>query len=288
MTQAPAVVPLPVAAVDSLDGRLVTGEAVALDLRPTSFVLRAAGAAIDFVAYFIVLYVGTAALLFSIVDAFALDAAIAAASVGLSVICLVVVPTAFEILTHGRSPGRFAVGARIVLDDGGAIGFRHALIRSLTGYFELFLTFGGMAAVTGLLNEKSKRLGDYVAGTYSQYERVPRIQPPVFDVPAALVPWSQTADVARMPDRLARRIAQFLRQAATLSPLSRERLAAGLAAEASAYVSPVPAVDAETFVVAVAAMRRVRESEALALEARRLELLAPTLTRRPRGFPERG
>ena len=33
------------------DDEVVTGEAVALDLRPASFVLRAAGAIIDFLAY---------------------------------------------------------------------------------------------------------------------------------------------------------------------------------------------------------------------------------------------
>jgi len=34
------------------DAELMTGEAVGLDLRPTGFVLRAAGAIIDFVVYF--------------------------------------------------------------------------------------------------------------------------------------------------------------------------------------------------------------------------------------------
>ena len=39
-------------AADDADDELVTGEAVTLSLRPTNFVLRAAGCAIDYIVYF--------------------------------------------------------------------------------------------------------------------------------------------------------------------------------------------------------------------------------------------
>jgi len=193
-----------------------------------------------------------------------------------------------ETLTQGKSLGRLAVGARIVRDDGGSIGLRHALIRALTGVFEVFFTLGGGAAIVALLNSRSRRLGDLIAGTYSQNERVAKDVRPVYGVPFQLQAWSTTADVARMPDALARRIAQFLSQAGALTVQTRQHLASELANEVAAYVSPLPPSDPELFLAAVAAVRRDRERAALEQEKRGLERLAPALTGMPRGFPDRG
>jgi uncharacterized RDD family membrane protein YckC len=265
---------------------LITGEAVALDLRATNFVLRAAGAIIDWLAYiglFALILIGSSFAFASVMD----DALSAAVTVAALAFCTVVVPTTVETLTQGKSLGKLAVGARIVRDDGGSIGFRHALIRSLLGVLEIMMTAGGIAAMVSLLNDKSKRLGDLIAGTYSQHERVSKAQPPLFGVPLALAEWAKTADVARMPDGLARRIAQFLRQSAGLTPDTRARLSQELAAEASRYVSPVPKENAELFLAAVAAVRRDREYLALHLQRQRLDQLEPVLGGLPHRFPER-
>jgi uncharacterized RDD family membrane protein YckC len=276
------------------DSELMTGEAVALDLRPTGFVLRAAGAAIDVVVYIAAYLVLVLAVLPLIVSTLSLDdAATAAAAILLLVLMLVVAPTAVEVLSHGKSLGRLAVGARIVRDDGGAIGFRHALIRALTGVLELFMTLGGLAAIVALLNGRSKRVGDLLAGTYSQYERVAREVVASRPVPEPLQQWALTADVARLPDRLARRVATFLRQAGDLNPATRARLAHELAQEAGNWVSPLPSLPTgtpfadEMFLAAVGALRRDREATALDLERQRLEQLTPALTGLPHGFPER-
>ncbi|MEQ1736696.1 MAG: RDD family protein, partial [Rhodoglobus sp.] len=219
---------------------LMTGEAVALDLRATSFVLRAAGSAIDLLLY-VGVYVIILIVLFAFAEQLGLDQALmAAVSVSAAVLCLLVIPVAVETASHGKSLGRLAVGARIVRDDGGAIGFRHAFIRGLVGVMELILTFGAIAALVGLLNQRAKRLGDLVAGTYSQYERVARVTRPPYGVPAALVDWSATADVAKLPDALARRVAQFLGAAGGFTPATRDRLARSLASEVAVFVSPVP------------------------------------------------
>lgn len=272
---------------DAVDDELMTGEAVALDLRPTSFVLRGAGAAIDWVVYFglwIVIVVAVTSPVFRVLLPEALVQSVVVAAL---VLCIVVIPTTVELLSQGRSLGKLAVGARIVRDDGGAIGVRHAFIRAMTGVLEIFGTVGGIAALIALLNGKSKRLGDLVAGTYSQHERLSRYTPPVFGVPLELVEWSRTADVARMPDTLARRIAQFLASAGGFSPQSRERASRQLAQEAALYVSPVPQANAELFLAAVAAVRRDREYSALMLERARLEQLRPALDGLPHGFPDR-
>ena len=267
---------------------LITGEAVALDLRPTGFVLRAAGGAIDLIAYWIVFYLLIIVTITVISNLGSMDLnLIPAVIIVLLVLCGMVIPVVVELLSHGRSLGRLAVGARIVRDDGGAIGLRHAALRGMVGFVELFLTLGGFAMLIAIFNPKAKRIGDFLAGTYSQHERIPRYKAPIYGVPMALAEWATTADVARMPDALSRRIAHYLAQARRLSPETRVRLGRQLANEASVYVSPLPVADAELFLAAVASLRRDREFAALQLEKRRLEQLRPVLGGLPHKFPTR-
>ncbi|MGH1523611.1 RDD family protein [Leifsonia sp. L25] len=264
---------------------LVTGEAVTLDVKPASYILRAAGTIIDWLFSMLVML---GLILLLVGTGGGLDQALVRALVILVLVFgTVVLPTGMELLTRGRSLGRLAVGARIVRDDGGAIGFRHAFIRALAGVLEIYLSFGGIAALTGLLNSRSKRLGDLLAGTYSQLERVPQPQPLPLYLPPQLAGWALNADVGRLPDRLSRRIAQFVRQAPQLTAAARYGLSTELAREAAPYVSPLPQVDAEAFLVAVAVLRRQRDAAGLALEAERLQRLEPVLDALPHSFPDR-
>lgn len=279
-------VPGRIATVDPTD-ELVTGEAVALSVRPTSFVLRAAGCVID-TAVAVLAYLAIGVLVFEVLRPDVEEAMINAMAIALLVLCLVGIPTAVETATRGRSLGRLAVGARIVRDDGGAIGFRHAFIRALVGFVEIVATFGSIAAVVGLMNARSRRLGDILAGTFSQHERVRTPVTVDIAVPSELTTWAQTADVARLPDPLARRVAHFIRQSAGMNPASRDRLAASLAEEVAAFVHPVPPASPAAFLLAVAVLRRQRESVALERAAAQLARLGPVLDALPRGFPDRG
>jgi uncharacterized RDD family membrane protein YckC len=274
-------------AYDDADEQVMTGEAVGLDLRPTSYILAAAGAAIDWVVYLAVDVGGILLIVYLLGASGTTDTAVqAAAALATQVVALVVIPVAVETLTRGKSLGRLAVGARIVRDDGGAIGFRHAFIRGLVWILEI-LPFGGIAALVGVFSGKSKRLGDYLAGTYSQYERVAHPSALIFAVPYELQGWARTADVARIPNRLSQRMSQFLRNANQFTAMTRDQLARQLANEAAAYVSPIPPVNAEMFVAAVVALRRDREFAALNLEKERLSHLDAALTGRPYELPER-
>ena len=278
----------PVAAFEPPDtsvDELLTGEAVALDVRPANLILRAAGTIIDAIAYllFFLLIMFIAFVIFGDSDQ-ALTRAVTVAGL---VIAIVITPTVVETATRGRSLGKLAIGARIVRTDGGAISLRHAFIRALTGVLEIFMTIGGLAATVALFTTRSQRLGDLLAGTYSQHERVPRHKDPVLGVPDPLRAWSETVDIARLPDALARRVAQFLRQSDRLTPETRVRLAASLAAEVMPYVAPIPTAPPEPFLQAVAAVRRDREYAALLLEQQRLARLAPVLTGLPHNFPNR-
>ncbi|KAA9111703.1 RDD family protein [Microbacterium rhizomatis] len=272
--------------IDIDQDEVLTGEAVALDVQPVGFFLRALGALIDLLIG-IAVFVVFALVATWLASQGALPPSLfGILSIVMAVIVMVVIPTAVETATHGRSVGKLVVGGRIVRSDGGGTGFRHAFIRALVGVFEIWMTLGAVAALVGAFTPRSQRLGDLLAGTYSERTRVPALPPALPGAPSVLTGWAATADVARLPDRLTRRIAQFVTQAERMQPPARARAAASLAAEAAPFVSPLPAVDPETLLRAVAAVRRDREYRALVLEAQRVDALTAG-TGIPHGFPER-
>lgn len=266
--------PVPaVALVHESAEETLTGEAVALDVQPIGFFLRAVGCLIDFVVGAAVL-IGGAILLTALVTNGALpESAIGIGVISLFVLVMVAIPTVVETLSRGRSLGRLAVGARIVRTDGGAAGFRQALIRALTGVLEIWFTFGAIAAVVGMFTPRAQRLGDLLAGTASERTRTRRLPPPAPGLPPGMEEWAAVADVSRLPDRLAARMAQFVRGADALEPAARARVAASLAESVRPHVSPVPPVDAEMLVRAVSSVRRDREYRALLLENERAAAL---------------
>ncbi|SFR99334.1 Uncharacterized membrane protein YckC, RDD family [Microbacterium sp. cf046] len=266
---------------------ILTGEAVALDVQPVGFFLRGLGTLIDVILGVLVF------ILFALVTSWLVGRSILELNtlpiltVVVLVTVTVVIPTVVETMTRGRSLGKLAVGGRIVRTDGGASGFRQAFIRALVGVFEIWLTVGAVAALVGAFTPRAQRLGDLMAGTYSERTRTPRLPMPAPGVPPSLVAWASIADVARLPDRLSRRVAQFVQNADVMQPPARARLAASLAAETAGHVSPVPPVDGEAFLRAVVAVRRDRELRALQLEEQRVAALTSTASGAPRGFPSR-
>jgi hypothetical protein len=94
-------------------------------------------------------------------------------------------------------------------------------------------------------------------------------------VPPSLAEWAAVADVARMPDRLAARVAQFVRSSPQLEPAARRRLAETIAAEVRPFVAPLPDADADLLLHGVAAVRRDREYRALLAEDARARALLP-------------
>jgi uncharacterized RDD family membrane protein YckC len=265
---------------------VLTGEAVALDVQPTGVLLRAVGALID-VLLSVVLIIATLLIVTGPLAAFLPASTQQMTLIVTLVLVLVVLPTVVETTTRGRSLGRLAVGTRIVRSDGGASGFRQALIRALVGVFETYFTFGVIAVLAGAFTPRSQRLGDLLAGTYSQRTRVAPLPPSLPPVPPALEQWAAVVDVARLPDRLARRLAQFLAQVPRLAPTARERIAVELRDEVSAFVFPMPVADPLTALFGIAAARRDRERRALAAQESRMLALEPILERVPAGFPRR-
>lgn len=246
---------------------------MAIDVQPVGFLLRALGALIDMLLGFAVFALWIFIRIW-LLDAGVLDEATdRIAVISAFVVSFVVLPITIEVALKGRSLGKLAVGGRVVRVDGGAAGFRHAFIRALLGVLEIYMTFGGLAVLTGAFTARSQRLGDLVAGTYSQRVRTPALIAHTPVLPVALTGWAQIADVARMPDRLARRISQFLQSAPRMIPTARARVAHDLVSDASPYVSPMPQAPAEDVLVAITVLRRERERRALESADRRAEKL---------------
>ena len=243
------------------DSVVVTGEAVELDLVPAKLPTRALALALDLAIVGALL---VAALIGTVVAGVEVDDALAITiGVSLAVLAFVVWPTAWETLTRGRSPGKYAFGLRVVSDDGGPVRFRQALVRALAGLFLDFgLVSGVVAIVVSSCSRRAQRVGDLLAGTIVLRERVPRsTRHPVLPTPdPALAGWASTLQLSGLPDDLALAARQFLARAPQLDPGVRRSLGEQLATDVAARVAPAPpaGIAAESYLVAVLAERRSR------------------------------
>jgi uncharacterized RDD family membrane protein YckC len=240
-------------------GDLVTGDAVVLELRVAKTASRGVAKVIDLAVQIACLF-GLSIVLSQI----AVNGA-AADALGLCLTIAVIVgyPVLFETLTHGRSPGKLALGLRIVRDDGGEARFRAALARALVGVFEIWLTVGIVAVIASLISTRGKRLGDMVAGTVAVRERVPARMSAPMPMPPALAGWASTLELSRLPDDLALSARQFMGRAPELAPGVRVSLAYRLASDVARYIAPgpPPGCPPEIYLAAVLAERRRREYE---------------------------
>ncbi|MFF3920144.1 RDD family protein [Streptomyces sp. NPDC001852] len=240
---------------------LVTGEAVALELRPARLPSRALAVLLDLVVAVVAYVVVTIAV---VVTTASLDeAAQVALSIATFLLVLVGGPIAVETLSHGRSLGKLAFGLRVVRDDGGPIRFRHALVRGAVGVVEILLTFGVVACIASLVSARGRRLGDVFAGTLVVRERIPAgragfVPPP----PPWLAGRFAELDLSAVPDGLWLAVRQYLTRMGQLDPQvsvgMAQRLAADLAARTGASVPrDLPAA---AFLAAVVHERQAREA----------------------------
>ncbi|MEV5358286.1 RDD family protein [Streptomyces sp. NPDC052693] len=240
---------------------LVTGEAVALELRPARLPSRALAVLLDLVAAMAVYVAVTIALVAS--TASLDEAAQTALSIASFVLVLVGAPIAVETLSRGRSLGKMACGLRVVRDDGGPIRFRHALVRGLIGVIEILMTFGIVACIASFVSARGRRLGDVFAGTLVVRERIPVTRTGFVPPPP---PWLagrfSQLDLSAVPDGLWLAVRQYLTRMQQLDPQvgwsMAERLASDLAARTGA---PVPqGIPPAAYLAAVVQERQAREA----------------------------
>lgn len=237
----------------------VTGEAVALDLPPASLGARIVSGLIDVLLTLVVL---VAAILVFGIAALQSDGALAhVALIGTLIAVFLVLPTAVETLTRGRSLGKLAMGLRTVRDDAGPITAQHAFVRALIGIVEIYAFSGVPAFFSAMLSTKGKRLGDYAAGTYVVRSRVRlELAPPAL-MPPELTQWARTADMTALPTGLALAVRQYLGRQATLDPRHRHEMGVRLADLVAAHVAPPPppGTPPQAYLAAVIASRRERD-----------------------------
>jgi uncharacterized RDD family membrane protein YckC len=164
-------------------------------------------------------------------------------------------PVGFETLWRGRTPGKAALGLRVVTVEGAPVRFRHAATRAAIGLLELTGTAGAIAVIASLSSARGQRLGDLAAGTLVVRERRSSGPPRAvsFRPPPGLESYVRVLDVSRLERR----------DYATVRDLLRRELPADLRAQLGEQVAaslvgrvqppPPPGLDALTWLRCVAA-----------------------------------
>lgn len=237
---------------------LVTGDAVVLELRPAGFATRAIALVIDMLLQIILLV--ALGMLGSWMSAGLDEAALAALTLGLSILVIVGYPTAFETLSRGRSLGKLALGLRVVGTDGSPERFRQALGRALMSVVEVWMTTGVVALITSLINRDGRRLGDFVAGTTVVEERTGRRRNETITMPPQLAGWAANAELSGLSPETAADARQYVLRYDELAEHTRHDLGIRLADAVAAQVSPPPppGTSPPYFLAAVLAERRRR------------------------------
>jgi uncharacterized RDD family membrane protein YckC len=252
---------------------LVTGDAVVLELPPAGLGTRLFAVIIDVLVHLVLLvaFVWAFGRLVLSLD----DAALAAFGIVSTLGFLVVLPAAVETVTRGRSVGKYALGLRVVRDDGGPVRSRQALARALVGFGEIYLLAGALSAPFVLVTQRCKRLGDMLAGTYVINERTALVSAPMAQMSPELAGWAASADLGQLPGPLSLAARSFLARAESLTPPARAELGARLAADIALHVAPPPppGTNQERFIASVLAERRERDLRRIAGEQQQLRRL---------------
>jgi uncharacterized RDD family membrane protein YckC len=261
----------------SPDQPIVTGEAVALEIRPAGVGSRGTALVIDIAVQIVLLLAWGWAL-----TGFGLSAdtaAVQAIVLTLFVATVLGYPVGFETLWRGRTLGKAAMGLRVVRDDGGPIRFRHAFVRGLVGVVvdRPGVSVGLLALIPMLVTKRSKRIGDLAAGTVVVQERVPSriVAAPV--VAPELAGWAAALDLSGVDDALALQIRHFLARASQLSPRVRDEMGDQLLGRVGELVGPLPPGMAPwTYLQTVIAERSRRETARLVGDREPAPQSAPT------------
>src|SRR4051794_15718211 len=240
--------------------QVITGEAVAIDLRVARVGSRLIGAALDAVPQ-VTLLVLLVALSARIASDEALTAALSLVSY---VLAAVGYPLILETLWGGRTLGKAAMGLRATRDDGSPMRFRQSLVRSLMrAIVDAPLFIPVPAVICSMISDRGKRAGDLLAGTVVLQERIPTSGTDVPFMPPPLAAWASTLDLSRFDDGMALSARQFLGRAHQLSETARESLGARLVAAVQEVVTPPPppGTPGWAYLAAVLAERRRRDEQ---------------------------
>jgi uncharacterized RDD family membrane protein YckC len=256
--------------------RLVSGEAVELEVRVARAGSRVLALMLDILLQLVLLGVVVIATVFALwlaVRGGVFDSGLLQGFIVVDlVLVLVGYPVFWETLLRGRTPGKLAMGLRVVRDDGGPIRFRHALARSLVGLaiewpglmFPVVSWLAGLGVL--MLSPSGKRIGDLVAGTIVIHERTPAAWGWVPAMPPPLTQWAALLDLTGLDDSLALAVRHFLARNREIGEPARTALGQALAREVAACTTPPPppGVPGWAYLAAVLAERHRRATHRLA------------------------
>lgn len=167
-------------------------------------------------------------LIFSVLGAF--GSVLSGVGLGLILLAAFVLEWGYfvicEALMRGQSPGKRALGLRVVRGDGLPIGFGDSVLRNLLRAADFLPTFHALGALMMSLDPQFRRLGDLVAGTLVISERGEPVLPPI-----KISPEPTAAELARLPSRVPLSadeldaVEQFVRRSRELNPLRERELA---------------------------------------------------------------
>ena len=243
---------------------IVTPEAVVLEFETAGMASRMLAALVDSAIQLLV-------LLGILLASFGLaEAGIDAGGLGNAFLYVVLFlllfayPAGFETLWRGRTPGKAALGLRVVTVEGGPIRFRHAAIRAILGLVDKYVFSAVPGVLAVLLTRRNQRLGDLVAGTIVLRERSGARTPQAvaFAAPRGLEAYVAALDVSALDRADYVTIRSFLLRAPTLAPAARDALARQVATPVLArlHTTPPPGLPPEVFLVCVAAAHQHRHA----------------------------
>ena len=93
-------------------------------------------------------------------------------SIAVAVI-LIAYPVSFETLNGGRTPGKAALGIRVIRASGAPVGFWSSMIRNLFRLVDFLPTGYAVGAFAILATDGNQRLGDMAASTMVIRDRIP-------------------------------------------------------------------------------------------------------------------
>lgn len=241
---------------------IVTPEAVLLEFATAGLGSRSLAFLVDLAirgALLLLVFFSTAAG-----GLFLSETVVVVVALGSTFAVVFVYPAVFEALWNGRTPGKAALGLRVVTVEGAPIRFRHAAIRSALGLVDFFLGAGTLAVLSALATRQSQRVGDLAAGTIVIRERQARrdARAVAFAPPIGWEAYTAALDVSGLRGDAAVLVRSFLLRVHELDPAARRARAAELAElVAGAIDVPLhPQTDPEAFLVAVTAAHQARHA----------------------------
>jgi uncharacterized RDD family membrane protein YckC len=185
----------------------------------------------------------------------------------------------FEAWYGGRTPGKAALGLRVVTVEGAPVAVRHAAIRGMFRLVDFYLTSGVVGILTATLSRRSQRLGDQFAGTIVLRERTggSSLGALTFPPPAGYEEFVARLDVARLTEEQYGVVRSFLARVFQVTPTARAALAHRLASRVVETTGqPIPsAMHPEVYLACVASAYQRRHPRNLTSMAGAAPLTAP-------------